>query len=236
MNIAKTVNCLGILLAGLVVLPSGSLAAKDDPAVALRAVAPPEMPATAARLVKKTKDSERETATAEVLRAATQLNPAALPLVVGAITRAVPEMAVTAAQVAAGLQPAQAPAIAQAAAVPARAGRVVAAVCTITPDQYRSVALAAAQAAPTARVEILNSVAQTLPDLRPHIERQLAGYGASAPPVALVLDRAVLARNASLSTLGPRDLTPAVPPAQHPPSPGTGTTGWGQAGRNYARP
>src|SRR2546427_5050844 len=75
-----------------------------------------ELPARAAVLIKDTKARDREAVTLDVVKTAVALNPAAAPVIVSAIARAVPDMAATAAGVAAAEQPKQAAAIARAAA------------------------------------------------------------------------------------------------------------------------
>jgi hypothetical protein len=109
----------GILLsvALLVVCNSfGKEAPKANPfSKILTAVPAAELPAKAADLVSQAKPVDRQEATINVVKAALGINPAAAPAIVGAIARAVPEMASIAAGAAAAEQPKQAAAIAKAA-------------------------------------------------------------------------------------------------------------------------
>src|SRR5438132_14161000 len=63
----------------------------------LQAVPAAELPVQAAQLVKAAKAHSREATTIDVVKAALEINPAAAPLIVGAIARAVPDMAAVAA-------------------------------------------------------------------------------------------------------------------------------------------
>src|SRR5436305_217739 len=90
--------------------------AKDDPKPnpfrnTLKQIPAAELPAKAAQLVKAAKMAEREATTIDVVKAAVEMNPAATPVIVGAIAKAVPEMAALAAGTAAAQQPKQAAAI-----------------------------------------------------------------------------------------------------------------------------
>src|SRR5437870_10093430 len=67
----------------------------------LSSVPAAELPAKAADLVLAAKRHSREATTISVVKASVQLNPAAAPAIVGAIARAVPDMAAVAASVAA---------------------------------------------------------------------------------------------------------------------------------------
>src|SRR2546425_213900 len=64
-----------------------------------------ELPLKATELAKAAKVTDRQNVTINVVRAATQLNPAAAPAVVAAIARALPEVAAVAAATAAAEQP-----------------------------------------------------------------------------------------------------------------------------------
>ena len=225
----------------------GKDAATPKPAqAALSSVPAAELPAQAAKLIQEAKVRQREARTIEVVKAALAINPAAAAPVVGAIAQAVPEMAAVAAKVAATQQPQQAAAIAKAAAAaaPPRAGKIVAAVCEAVPNAYRNIAIAVAEVAPTAGKDILKSVGAAIPELKPHIEKELAGYGLTLPPVANTLDLAVAQARAS----GAPSIVAGMPAADAGPAPvipGSGTTGNSEpntsganppGGRNYARP
>jgi len=152
----------------------------------LAQVAPPELPAKAAGLIKETKASERERVTLDVTKIAVELNPAAATAIVTAIVRAAPEMAGPAAAVAAAEQPKQAAAIARAAAIaaPVRAGKIVMAVCRAAPRAYREIAVAVAKAVPGSDKELLNAVAIALPELKLSLDSVLGAQGGSPPSVA----------------------------------------------------
>lgn len=250
----KTIGTLAVAI--LCLANTGSMA-KDMPGVeayrqTLGAAPAPEMPILAARLVKEAGARDREATTVTVIKAALAVNPAAASLVVGAIARAVPEMASVAAETAALEQPKQAGTIAKAAsaAAPAKAGRVVSAVCGVVPRQYRSVAVAAAEGAPTAGKDILRSVGAVRPELKPYIEREVAGYGLTVPPVGTTLDLAAMAqaKNAYTTEAGAVAATdpapaspgglPAIPPVVTPghSAPQSNDPGGPIGGRNYARP
>jgi len=240
--LALSAFCLGNL---------NSLAA-DDPKAnpykqTLAAVPAAELPAKAADLVSAAKRTEREVTTISVVRAAVQLNPAAAPAIVGAVSHAVTEMAPFAARAAVAEQPKLAVSItrAAAAATPKKVGKVVAAVCRAVPSDYRSVAVAAAEAVPGSGKEILDAVTSVLPELQPSFDAAVASYNGLVPSVADVIDSAkVSAPSTSSDNGGPTAFPrgPAIGPPYLPfsgaPANVTPATG-GQVptgGRNYAAP
>ena len=169
-------------------------APKANPFTEVLATVPAaEMPAKAAEVVQHAKSRERAATTADVVRAALGINPAAAPAVVGAIASSVPSMASVAAGVAAAEQPKQAAAIAKAAAAaaPSQARKIVLAVCRANPNAYREIAIAVSQAVPSANKDILNAVAAAIPGLNPYLEQTLVGYGGNVPSVPTVLDQTV---------------------------------------------
>jgi hypothetical protein len=204
-----------------------------------------EMPAGAADLVKQTKAREWGTRTVDVVKSALAINPAAAPAVVGAIAKAVPEMASIAAGTAATEQPKQAAAITKAAvaAAPSKAGKVVTAVCRAVPAEYRAVALAASEAAPTAAKDILNGVGVAIPSLRSGIDKIVASYQGTLPPVSASLDQAltttVAANDKAAGPLpkGPTQGAPFLPLSGTPVSltPAT-SVALPPGGRDYASP
>jgi hypothetical protein len=226
----------------------------------LSSVPAAELPAKAADLVVHTKVRDRQVATINVVKSAVGMNPVAAPAIVGAIARAMPDMAAVAAGSAAAEQPKQASAIAKAAAAaaPLKAGKIVAAVCRAVPSEYRNIAVAVSQVVPGASKEILLAVASVLPDLKPALDKSLAGYGGNLPSVADSLDQAAkVAQTGSVAAISASPLvpSPAAPvlaggargPAFGPPyvpkptSSGTNvtssTSGTVPAGqRNYATP
>ena len=191
-----------------------------------------ELPAKAADLVLHAKSRARVSTTEDVVEAAVGLNPAAAPAIVGAIAKAVPDMASVAAGVAAAEQPKQAAAIAKAAAAaaPSRARKIVLAVCRSVPTEYRNIAMAVSEVVPSSSSkEIVNAVASALPGLKPYIEQTLVARGGDVYSVSIVLDKATkLAQtfptSASLAATTPAS-TPASSPAGTPGQPGTPNTG-----------
>ena len=160
----------------------------------LSAVPAAELPAKAADLVLQAKSRARLGVTVNVVKSALGLNPAAACAIVGAIARAVPEMASVAAGTAASEQPKQASAIAKAAAAaaPTKAGQIVLAVCRAVPNAYRDIAVAVSQVVPSASREIVSAVGSALPELKPAILKALAGYGGNVPSVTDTLSQAAI--------------------------------------------
>jgi len=160
---------------------------------ALSAVSPAELPAKSAELVSQADSKNRVEATANVVKAAVGLNPAAAAAIVGTIAQSTPEMASVAAATAVALMPGQAIAIARAAAVaaPSEAGKIVEAVCRVVPNAYKEVANAVAGVAPGAGKAILAGIYTSIPTLKVPINDVLAGYNGGNPPVGDVLSRLV---------------------------------------------
>lgn len=228
----------------------------------LTAVPAAELPAKAADLVFQAKPADRQETTMNVVKAALGINPAAAPAIVGAIARAVSEMASVAAGTAAAEQPKQAAAIAKAAAAaaPVQVGAIVEAVCRAVPKEYRSIAIAVSQVAPGAGKQIVSAVSSAVPEMRPSIERVLAGYDGKVVSVAGTLEQAAtVAQSKTASELAPltvmsRSSSPTVlagapivrGPAVGPPyialttTPTNVTSGTSgevpDGGRNYAAP
>ena len=235
-------------------LSFGKDAPKANPfSQALTSVPAAELPAKAADLVLHARPAEREATTLNVVKGAVGLNPAAAPAIVGAIARAVPEMAAVAAGAAAAEQPKQANAIAKAAAAvaPSQASAIVAAVCRAVPKEYRAIAVAVSQAAPGAGKEIVRGVETALPALKPSIEQALAGYGGNVVSVGETLAQAAqIAQGGSgavagaspgvggpLRTRGPAVGPPYIPLTTPPTNVTSGTSGQvPTGGRNYAAP
>src|SRR5437588_5017535 len=99
-----------LLALGLCCLGALNSLAKDDAAAnpfkaTLASVPAAELPTKAAELVAAAKRHNRETTTISIVKASVELNPAAAPAVVGAIARAVPDVASIAASIAAAAQP-----------------------------------------------------------------------------------------------------------------------------------
>ncbi len=242
----KTIFTVALSLV-LPVVPStfGKDAPKANPFNEILSTAPAvELPAKTADLVLYAKAADRSATTVNAVKSAVGMHPAAAPAVVGAVARAVPDMASVAAGTAAAEQPKQASAIAKAAATgaPAQAGKIVAAVCRAVPSQYREVAIAVAQVVPSAGEEILRAVAAALPDLKPSIDKALAGNGVKAMSVSEVLAQVASPAAPALASGAPAARGPAVGPPYVPltttPSLVTpGTSGpVPPGGRNYATP
>ena len=211
---------------------------------ALAAVPAPELPAKAAELVKQAKTRDLATTTVGVTKAAVTINSATAPSVVGAIARAVPDMADVAAGAAAAEQPKQAAAIAKAAAAaaPSKAGKIVVAVCRAVPKDYRSVAVAVAQTVPGSAKEVLAAVASAIPELKSGVEAALTAYTGDTISVAAILDQASDSLNGTAAAKGSSARGPTVGPPFIPLS-GTVTTitpdTSGEVptgGRDYAKP
>jgi hypothetical protein len=228
--------------------------AKDTPEenpfpAKLSSVPAAELPAKAAQLVTDAKASDRKTTTIDVVKAALAINPAAAPAIVGAIARAVPDMAALAAATSAADQPKQAGAIAKAAAAaaPKMAAKIVAAVCRAVPKEYREVAVGVAQVVHGSDKIVLTAVAGALPDLKAAIAQALAEYTGPVS-VAPVLDEAAKlsqsqpASGDQASTLPPLPRGPAIGPPYLPlqTTPRDVTTGSSgvvpPGGRDYAQP
>ena len=224
-----------IITLGVAFLTACNSFGKDAPKAnpfngTLSAVPAVELPAKAADLVAQAKASDREATTINVVKSAVTMSPTAARHIVGAIARAVPDMAPLAAGTAAAEQPKQAGVIAKAAAAaaPSQAGKIVVAVCRAVPKEYRNIAVAVLEAVPGSGNEIVNAVAAALPELKVGIEQAFAGQGlnvASAPgaPAPLVRGPAVGPPYLPLTTT-PVNVTPG---SSGPVPPG---------GRNYAAP
>ena len=245
-----------IIALSVVFLTAGPSFGKDATAAnpyqqSLAAVPAAELPAQAANLVQQAKARARQGITVNVVKASVGLNPAAAPAVVGAIARAVPEMAAVAAATAAAEQPKQAGAIAKAAAAaaPAKAGAIVTAVCRAVPNEYQAIAVAVAQAVPGAGKQIVEAVALALPNMKGPIEKAIATYGGNVASVADTLavagqistvaatSRAETPAGGASVARGPAVGPPYIPLTTTPTSVTSGTSGQvPDGGRNYAAP
>lgn len=151
-----------LTLAAIAGLAASALAADPiDYKQVLVSVTVLEMPAKAAELVKQAPKADREVVTSATVNNAAALRPTALPAVVGAIARAVPEMAATAASVAAAAQPKLAVEIARAAAVsaPTQAVAIVKAIGAALPAHVRDVALTVSTLVPKDTAKTLVAMA-----------------------------------------------------------------------------
>ena len=102
----------------------------------------PEMPATAAALVKKAEKKDRQAVAITAVRAIVMKHKAAAPLVISAISKVAPELAPVVAATGAEIVADQASNIASAAAVaaPSQASEISVAVAKVVPSQSASVA------------------------------------------------------------------------------------------------
>jgi len=103
----KRITIIALSVAFLTACPSfGKDTSKANPYnQTLAAVPAAELPAQAADLVLQAKPRARQAVTVNVVKSAVGINPAAAPAIVGAISRAVPQMASVAAAAAASEQP-----------------------------------------------------------------------------------------------------------------------------------
>jgi hypothetical protein len=209
------------LLMLLAIVAGQTAAAKDFPQLAdveqsLSGVAIPELPVNAANLVSHSKASEQESVTMLVLQTVSEINPASIPAVVGAIGHSTPAMAPVAAANAVTLQPKQAVLITRAAvgAAPDHAGEIVSAILAKLPAQYAVVAAAAAEVAPAAGQNILNAVMAAVPSLKPYIEKTSAtatDVSGNVPVLTILNQSAILARRDQMDALPVAFAAPAAP-------------------------
>jgi hypothetical protein len=250
----KRITCIALSVACLAASASfGKDAPKANPyAKVLGSVPAGELPAKAADLVLQAKPAAQEAATIDVVKGAVGMNPASAASIVSAIARAVPEMAPVAAGTAAAQVPKLASAIAKAAAAaaPSQAAAIVTAVCRAVPKDYRNIAIAVSQVAPGADEKIVQAVAAALPDLKPSLDRALAGYGGKAASVSSTLTQAAQIASTGTTSTPPSASTtrpsyargPAVGPPYIPlhttaTNVTSGTAGpVPDGGRNYASP
>lgn len=210
---------------------------------ALSGVASPELPAKAIELVNAAKVEDQAAVTADVVKSAVRLRPTMASAIVSAVASKSPANADVAAATAIGAQPKQARLIARAAvsAAPTKVKEIVLAACKANPTVYNEIVMGAAAAAPTSSKEILEGLTEALPNLKPGVDRVVAGYNGIVPSVAAVLDQAKSAPAATATTPAP---TIARGPAIGAPYiPLTGTPSNAPAGntvnpgsRDYARP
>jgi hypothetical protein len=206
---------IAIILSGFVCFGALSGVADDarksNPYIErLKSIAPAELPAEAARQVKKAKARDWSVTTVDVVKAALQASPASACAVVNSVAKAVPEMAPVAAGTAAELQPRQAVVIAKAAAAaaPSKGAKIVVAVSRAVPNSYRVVAVAVCDAVPGSNEAILSALSLAFPELKKHIDEALANYTGDRPSVGVILDQA-----GALSLASSSDPTDARGPA-----------------------
>ena len=167
------VGGLAVLAVWLMPAPSDQADAAT-PFLALSRVPVPEMPAKAAELVQASPVLDREATAAAVLRAVTTVaRPGVMPYVVSAICRSNPEVTGTVVATAIQLQPNDELAFCRAAmiAAPDRVEQVVASACAAMPGSFANVAMVAFGCAPDADRLILDGLTNSLPALKPFLER-----------------------------------------------------------------
>jgi hypothetical protein len=246
----KTLKTLSLVMAVALVatakLHAGDTAPANSFFGTLSTVSPAELPAKSAELVSQADSKNRLGTTADVVKAAVGLNPAAAAAIVGTIAQSTPEMASVAAATAVALVPNQAIAIAHAAAAaaPSEAGKIVEAVCRVVPDDYREVAIAVAGVAPGAAKEILAGISAAIPALQEPINKVLVSYNGGTPAVSVVLEKISATAKSKAAALDDATITSAphfgppfvaAPPSPvnlQPPNGGQVVTG----GRIYSSP
>jgi hypothetical protein len=217
----KMLNFLGVLTVSGSLVGAQLLLANEtaDFSKILAGTSIVEMPATAASLVAKADTQKgQKNVTIAVVKAAVRLNPTAAVAVVGAISHATPGMAPIAAVTAAMMQHKQLSSIAKAAAAaaPAQAGNIVAALIKEFPSSYAIIAIAASEGAPQAGKEILEVVADYVPALQAGINNAVSSYPSSTTQ-AQVIEAPAATPSSSLALPVQTILVQAVKQA---PSPG----------------
>ena len=206
---------MAVALVATVKLSAGDTSTSNPFFGTLSTVSPAELPAKSAELVSRADSKNRLATTADVVKAAVGLNPAAAAAIVGTIAQSTPEMASVAAATAVALVPKQAIAIARAAAAaaPSEAGKIVEAVCRVVPDAYQDVANTVAGVAPGAGKAILSGITAAIPALQEPIGKVLASYSGSNPSVSDVLGQVSPVTAITSLNGAPVAMTPA--PAPH---------------------
>ena len=192
-RIMKTLKTLSLVMA-VALVATAKLRAGDTPHAnpffgTLSTVSPAELPAKSAELVSQAGSKNRLETTADVVKAAVGLNPAAAAAIVGTIAKSTPDMASVAAATAVALVPNQAISIAHAAAAaaPSEAGKIVEAVCRVVPNAFKAVANTVAGVAPGEGKAILAGISAAIPALQEPIGKALAASNVANPSVSYVL-------------------------------------------------
>ncbi len=181
-----------VALVATVKLSAGETPAANPYFGTLSSVSPAELPAKSAELVAQADSKNLAATTADVVKAAVGLNPAASAAIVGTIAKSTPAMASVAAATAVALVPNEAINIAHAAAAaaPAEAGKIVEAVCRVVPNVYKEVAETVAEVAPGAGKAILAGISAAIPALQDSISKVLAtSSNVANPSVSDVLNQ-----------------------------------------------
>lgn len=182
---------MAVALVATAKLTAGETPAANPFFGTLSTVSPAELPAKSADLVSQADSKNRAATTADVVKAAVGLNPAAAAAIVGTIAESTPEMASVAAATAVSLVPKQAVGIAHAAAAaaPSEAGKIVEAMCRVVPNDYKDIAETVAEVAPGTGKAILAAISTAIPALQEPIGKVLATSNVGNPSVSDVLDQ-----------------------------------------------
>lgn len=218
--------CVGIAASAF----AGDKVADPDYKKQLSSVSALEMPAKAAELTSGAAANDREVITSAVVKNVAALKPTALPATVGAISKANPEVAATAAAVATSVHPKLAVDVTKAAAAsaPKQAGAIVAAVCRVLPENYRNIATIVAKIAPDAANEILAAVGTAIPRLSPYIQQASTGAsGLVDVPAVLARAESLAASSTTVASSGNNSIPrpPTIGAPYNPLPAGTPTTG-----------
>lgn len=213
---------MAVALVATAKLRAGDTTAANPSFGTLSTVSPAELPAKSAELVSQADSKNRLETTANVVKAAVGLNPAAAVAIVGTIAQSTPEMASVAAATAVTLVPDQAIAIAHAAAAaaPSEAGKIVEAVCRVVPSAYKAVANAVAEVVPGAGKAILAGISDAIPALQEPIGNALASNNAVNPSVSDVLNQVSTTTTSDYASATPVSAPHTGPPyVAVPPTP-----------------
>ncbi|MBN2506753.1 MAG: hypothetical protein JXQ71_08670 [Verrucomicrobia bacterium] len=245
---------MSVLTAASISVQAKEEAQVNPYAASLSLVKPLDLPIQCARLVSQGEKSAQNTRAVQLVEAAVATHPTSTPAVVGAIARAVPELAAVAAARGCALQPKMTAAIVKAAAsaAPNEAGRIVYSVCRALPYQYQTVANAASAAVPALGSEILGAITLAVPEMKPYVLEAAARARGDAATVPNVLaSAATSAGTTRVARLAESAVVASAMPVMPPPRVGlpfvplSGTPGEitpdssgevPEGGRDYATP
>lgn len=228
----------------IAVLPVSAKEETASPAFkALSTVASPELPAKAIEMVTSAKAEEQSAVTVDVVKTAVRLRPTMATAVVSALASKSPANAAIAAATAITAQPKQARLITRSAvsAAPSKVKEIVRVSSKANPTVYDEIVMGASAAAPTSSSEILEGLTEALPNLKPGIDRVIAGYNDIVPSVAAVMDQVknspttVATSSSPTPARGPSIGAPYIPLSGTPTNAPGGTT-VNPGSRDYARP
>jgi hypothetical protein len=215
----KTLRLVGVmtLMAVLAMSPAALALNSADATKSLAGSTVLELPAKAADLIAKAPTADKKNVTMAVVKAAIDLRPSATLAIVSAVARKNPAAAPVAAVTAVTLQHRFLVQVTKAAALaaPSQAGNIVAALIKEFPQDYGTIAIAAAEGAPSAGREILAVVADYVPGLQASINGITANFAANDGNIPV---RAVLTQSynqALTSGAAASSGTPASLPSQN---------------------